>query len=427
MKHLISIFLLFGFLTQIIFLNSCSDDNAVDESPEATLVSRTNQALSDFPLKTNDLFVFRDTSHFKSFYANAAALAETSPDDLRSNFIDKNFVSVAHLLENDVFERFEDAYSPFLTDPVMMEICNPYYEFQIGDVLVTYINNTQILISDINDINTKNEIRQLEKGNQISVNQIPDGAYWGEDTDMKSFVSGPCSCELTVEKSGCNRIRVFGSCKNLIWGSGEADIRVFLGFVNIPLPGPTPDFTGRFDGNFEYFFDINNTTLIRVIVVPDCFIANVKIVDFLFNPNENSCDTREKDSGWASVISGAEAMRYRAQYFKNWISTYERADNRSIRWNNVRNRWETKDANRLETTIFANRKSTVSCVTFRTETETKTCNNCNKRNATVNDGINASSGPQMAHCDGDVVGTFKKIHGSITLNATATLDFDCCL
>ncbi|HLO54632.1 MAG TPA: hypothetical protein VK169_10105 [Saprospiraceae bacterium] len=420
-------FMFLFMLTSLVYVGCNKEDGKDGESLESptTLNPRSNQLLSDFPVKSNDLLVFRDENHFKSFFTHATALAENSLDDLKRNFSNKNFISVAYLLENDAFVDFKDAYSPFLTDPVMREICNPHYEFQIGDALVTYINNTQILISDINDINTKNEIRQLEKGKQITVNQIPNAAYWGEDTDIQAFIKKPCSCKVNVEKSGCNRIRVHGSCKNLIWGSGEGDISVFLGFdPNSPLPPLPANFTGSFDGNFEYFFDVNNTMLIRVVVNGDCFLGNSQIVDFLFNPNGNSCDKREKDSGWDAVIDGAEAMRFRVQYYSNILSDYEKAENESIQWDNVDARWESRKANRLETAITTGRRGTEACLVFENETEFKSCNNCHKREASVNDG---TSSVPIAHCDGDVIGTFKKINGFTTLNATATLDFDCCL
>jgi hypothetical protein len=63
--------------------------------------------------------------------------------------------SVYVRLLEDEFEDPEDAYSPLLTDPITQSFVNEYFEFQIGDVLVTYINNEEVLTCDESDTDTR--------------------------------------------------------------------------------------------------------------------------------------------------------------------------------------------------------------------------------------------------------------------------------
>jgi len=414
------------FLFSILFIVSCAKDEPTNVNLQGSVQNRNLVNLTNFPTISNDLFVFSDTSHFIDFYSQASLLAETDFSALREEFIAKNFTSVAHLLETDEFENPNDRYNPFLSDPVMREICNSNFEFQIGDVLVTYINNTQILISDISDTGVRNAIRNIQKGNKINVSEVPSGAYWGEDTDIQAFIRTPCTCKVFVEQFDCNTIRIHGNCKNLIWGGGEGSISVTLGFIfNSPFP-QTPSFTDRINGNFEYFFTIGTPMTIRVNVDPDCVFGNTQIIDFPFSPSAISCDASEKDSGWLWIDQNGEGMSYRVEYYKNFWSAYEKADQISKQWNPIKSRWEKKKANRLITNIAASRRSTSNCNVFANESENKSCNNCSDRNASVNTGVFGHF-TQGNHCDGDVIGSFTKINGLTTLNATASLDFDCCL
>jgi len=425
MRHFKILLIVFVSILTTVIVSSCNKDEIQKSQLNDTVQIRNSINLSDFPTKSGDLFVFSDTSQFISFYAQAADLAMTDISLLRDEFRSQNFISVAHLLEIDEFEDPNERYQPFLTDPVMREICNQYFEFQIGDILVTYINNTQILISDINNSSVRNDIRNLPKGNQIAVKEIPAGAYWGEDTDIESFIFNLCSCKLFVEKFDCNTIRVHGKCTDLAFGNGEASISVTLGFVSSPFP-QTPTFTDRLAGNFEYFFDINNPMTIRVVIDPDCIFGDTKTIDFPFSPIATSCDSRERDSGWKWIDQNGEGLSYLVKYYKNFWSAYELADAVSMQWNPIKKKWEERNANRLITSIEASRRSPVNCVVFASENETKTCNNCKRRNASVNTGVFGNF-TQGNHCDGDVIGTFTKINGLTTLNATLSLDFDCCL
>ena len=78
---------------------------------------------------------------------------------------------------------------------------------------------------------------------------------------------------------------------------------------------------------------------------------------------------------------------------------------------------------KLSVNINAIRK-TFECAVTGSEYETKTCNSCSNKSASVNNGLNGPS--VFHHCDGDVLGTFRKVIGAVTLSATGSPDFDCC-
>lgn len=347
-------------------------------------------------------------------------IAESDISELSDLFISKNHVSIAKLLANDEFENPENRFQPFLSDPVMRELCNEYYELQIGDALVTYISNDQILISDITDSNVRNAIRAIPKGETLKLNQVPTGAFWGDVTDIESFLLGNCRCKVIIEKFDCNTIRIHGNCKNFIWGSGDGSISVFLNFnPNFPQD---PAFSDRVHGNFEYFFDINFPMNIRVTVNPDCIFGNIQIVDFQFSPESVSCDESDKNSGWKWMEQNGEAINYRVSSFKTWHAAYEQAEVISMRWISFKNAWEKRSTSRLEANIQASRRGSFGCNITDQESESKVCNNCDRRLASVNT-INFVP----RHCTGDVNGTFHKRDGANTINSSLILEFDCCL
>jgi hypothetical protein len=67
----------------------------------------------------------------------------------------------------------------------MRAVVNPYYEFQIGQVLVTYINNSEILTSDASNSSIRSTLRTIPKGVPLDINSIPDGAFWSDDRDTR--------------------------------------------------------------------------------------------------------------------------------------------------------------------------------------------------------------------------------------------------
>lgn len=94
-----------------------------------------------------------------------------------------------------------------------------------------------------------------------------------------------------------------------------------------------------------------------------------------------------------------------------------------MKWNND---WNQIDADRLEATIDADRK-TSECFDLPGESETQVCTNCKDVRASVN--LLWPIG-FLHHCDNDVVGTYTRDldwnNMSWNINSTNSIDFDCC-
>ena len=432
------------FTVCILAIFSCSKESEIlpDEvvSEKESVLLRGDRS-SDFPGVNRDLpgvngdrYSFRDFAHLTTYYRSLDGLY--SEDDQGFNEVvasNRRGVNTVHnKLINDEFVNPEDRYQPFLADPIMMSIVNEQFEFEVDNVLITYMNDNDLLICDPNDAETKNAIRNMTKGGALDFNSIPAGAYWGEDTNMKSLKPW-CGCEIKIEQISCNEVRVFGTCKNFIWSSGEGLVQIFIS--NSPFfPGPdilgnppTPNQSHNIDGGFSFTVTLNPTQpiFIHALADPDCFVGDTKRVTMEFDPTEDACDFNERSTPyhWAQD-NGVQGYSHRTSYYKNFWSSYEEAKMWSKWWDG--SKWKSNNAS-LRVNIDAIRK-TDECVQFEHENETKTCH-CKDKRARVNSGI---SGQQnfVHHCDGDVTGTFRKTLNwqgmTWTIDAVGEVDFECC-
>ena len=256
-------------------------------------------------------------------------------------------------LLNDVFTIPEERYQPFLTDPVMMAIVNEHFEFEIDNVLITQVNNEELLISDPNDSRTRNEIRNLPKGEELDFDSIPQGAYWGNDTDTQAFLTW-CGCSITIERIGCDEIEVSGTCKDFAFGAGSGEVEIVITDQLISFPPAPPSIQTLYaqrhivNNNFSFIVNTNNLPGINnldeifvfVSADPNCFVGSTQIERFNFDPHSSFCDLGEGDTGWLwAQDNGSQGMSYRVNYYKNWRSSYSRAELYSKRWNG--NSWVT--------------------------------------------------------------------------------------
>jgi len=340
--------------------------------------------------------------------------------------------TVHNKLINDVFENSRDRYQPFLTDPIMMAIVNEHFEFEVDNVLITYMNNSDLLICDPNDSVTKNAIRTLSKGGVLDFNSIPSGAYWGEDTNVRSLKPW-CGCEIKIEQISCNEVRVFGTCKDFAFGSGEGLVKIFItNSQSFPGPDPlgnppTPNQSHIIDGGFSFTVTLNPTQPIFVHATanPDCFVGGTKTALLEFDPDEDACDFNERDTGWLwAQDNGVQGMSYRTSYYKNLWSSYEEAKIFSKWWTG--SKWEPSSQD-LRVEIDVIRKNDL-CIKFDEENEIKTCH-CDNKRVRVNSGISGEKN-FIFHCDGDVTGIYKKTMNwqgmTWSIDAVGEVDFECC-
>ncbi|MBK9737715.1 MAG: hypothetical protein IPO92_23345 [Saprospiraceae bacterium] len=278
--------------------------------------------------------------------------------------------------------------------------------------------------SSASNVSTRTAIRNITKGTELLLSNVPTGAAWGDDTDEQSFLAPWCGCEIKIKRIDCNTVRIIGNCQNFVFGAGDGTIEIFLNNSQFfPTPGTIPTSTFRTNGNFSFDIPLSNTStlFLHASARPDCFFNNLATAS-TNGPSGSVCDPDDKDTGWlwAQNAPGTEGMSHRTSAYKNTWSGYEKAELFSKRFNG--SSWVKNNAN-LRVTIAATRKSFGCSVTDR-ESETKTCTSCSNRNASVNIGL--SGHKALHHCDGDVVGTYRKIIGSTTLNATCSPNFECC-
>jgi len=424
---------LLSIICLMILIYSCTKDSIIDESiSEFETTGLRGERSLDAPTVEVDRFSFRDIEHFKRFYT-ALNDIYTADDQLFNSTVASNLsgISTVHdKLINDEFVNPEDMYRPFLSDPVMMAFSNEHFEFQIENSLVTYMNNREILISDISDYETQSEIRNISKGSDLDLSTIPERAYLGEDSDISSFFTW-CGCNLYIRKTNCDQVKVYGNCRDAAFGSGQANVVIYrTPLPNIPNdPVNQPIIDADIEGHFSFTIDIHPLTesvYVHAQVNPDCWLGNTQTRSYEFDRTEASCDPFDRNTPylWAQD-NGSQGFSHRTSTYKTWQDiTYEEAKMWSKIWDGSKWANISKD---LEVTIETSRKNPL-CLDFESETETKTCF-CDNKRARVNS-ASIHHKPPIHHCDGDVTGTFKKTQSwqgdTWSIDAVGEVEFECC-
>lgn len=425
-----------------LFFSSCSDDSNLitnsDTLDNSEISLRTDESL-DLPTVNDDRFSFRDYDHLTDYYLTLDELYSLDEQEFNevAAHISDEVTTVHNKLFSDVFVNPEDRYQPFLTDPIMMTIVNEYFEFEVDGILITYMNNSDLLRSKASDVTTRNEIRQMEKGMVLDFDAIPKNAFWGDDSNELSF-KPICHCDIKVEKISCTEVKISGSCGNLFGGSGGGTVSwntssststALFDFMDInnPAPGQT---SVAVDGNFEFIVDVQNILgqlagSVLVQVNPNCFFGqgNIKRIVFIFDPTQDLCDSDERSTGWLWSTDGySQGMSHRTSTYYNSWSHYAEAKLYSKWWSG--SNWQENKSD-LEATIEEQRRN-FNCFEDDFEEETNSCGNCKSRHARVNIGWNNQL---VFHCDGDVTGTFKKSldwnNFQWTIDAVDDVDYEC--
>ncbi|HEY5825403.1 MAG TPA: hypothetical protein VIT44_13605, partial [Cyclobacteriaceae bacterium] len=315
---------------------------------------------------------------------------------------------------NNQVTGFSTTAQTYLSDPIMRAIVNPYYEFQIDDVLVTYINNSQIVTSDISNTTAKSSIRSLTKGVPLTISNLPSGAYWSDPKDLDEALKIFCGCRLTVQQWGCDSLRFFGNCNAFFGGDGEGSFTLeIVGDIPITI------LTGTVDGPFEFFLGIEfmEAALLHAWVDPACGTASNVSVEWSFDPEDlQACDPTFRSTGYETMTSVSERMTYQTSYYSNFWGWWHLAEVESRTQSG--SNWNKSRANlqaRVDATAL-----TPDCDFIDQEDNTNSCSNCRSLSVRVNFGF------PVSHCDGDLTGGFRKIKSGITLSDDQSVDFNCC-
>jgi hypothetical protein len=107
-----------------------------------------------------------------------------------------------------------------------MAIVNEDFEFIVDDVLVTVVNNEVLFTSNPSDNSTRTTINNMSKGVPIDSSDVPDGVFWTSFDDLRFAIRGRswCGCTTNIKYEDCDVLKVWGYCKNALWGEGDGSI-----------------------------------------------------------------------------------------------------------------------------------------------------------------------------------------------------------
>ncbi|TVR84862.1 MAG: hypothetical protein EA409_00325 [Saprospirales bacterium] len=396
---------------------------------EATI--RSDIAINP-PSIIDSLAVFSDSAHFFSFYEQ---LDDLYDEDIESfyDFISNHlsFNSVGKLLEADtLLSSLEDKYNPLIMDEVMRYVLNPYYEFQIGNDLITYLNYDQIVVSDISDNVTRAEIRAIEKdGSFIPIEMIPDSAFWGPAYEPSSFARTICGCNISIRELGCGDVRVWGRCSNVLGGRGKGTVHyqnfpIGFGPATWPDYGPLPFFNEEeVRGNFSFTFSISEPREVYARATPNCVLGVKRFANEEVEVN-NTCDykTRSSDWMWHQYTTFGVAVSMKLRHYRDW--RFDRVSIEVVAYKYYGpGDWRQENINYLYSRIEADFKDRNSCHFWYHDSAQHSCSNCRRSSRRIKNPRRST-----AFCDGDLRGYAGGLVGTNLLwEVSGTLEgFECC-
>lgn len=315
----------------------------------------------------------------------------------------------------------------------MAYILNENYEFQIGDRIIVYGTNKDIISLMSDDSATRLQVNNMPKGKSFSYKHIPNNANWNQIQDgMDDILAAAfiCGCDIEIEASGCCEVRIFGRCRTFGDGGGEVTINITPNTVLTNLFSSVTDVDGDFsitvDGLCDFPFSNHTQLRVEAEVDPSCIFGRTQRDIFVFEPNR-SCDPDNQDSGWLWEQDGNQAISFRVNTYDNWFSHYNQAEVFSYQFSAAKNTWRQADAEFLSARIIANRRNQV-CNFFSSDNEPRDCNDCDHRKARVNTGLaNTGGRNNTRYCTGDIIGEFEKQNITSQINLVHELEHECCL
>lgn len=211
MKNL-KVFLALSLMVMFVF-SSCGKDqvNNIEE------VSATNEI--------QNIMVFDDLQHFQTHYETMEQLIDTDMEQFEKMVNENHVMTSYKKLINDKFVNIEDRYQPFLSDPVAMAIVNENYEFQIGDIVLTHINNEIILTAEVSNTEARAEIRSMPKGEILDFKTLPQNVFPVTDDNFETIL-GPWDGEEdysfeAIEQASKTESASCETNGDTIWGWGD--------------------------------------------------------------------------------------------------------------------------------------------------------------------------------------------------------------
>ncbi len=395
----------------IVGVYSCTDH---DEFADGGVIKNEQKITPRSPSTISDRVYFAEYDELEDYYADLDLIMETYNGDYFDSIVNLT-TSVATL--NDVVASTSGQFY-FLADPNLRAICNPYNEFQVDDILVTVMNDNQLLLSDVSNGTLKSTIRGITKGDLLELGDIPAGAQWAYTDDLAEALSMFwCGCRVRIEVYNCDTIRVFGSCSGFFGGQGG-------GVVDIEINDNPYVTDAAVMNNFQYFVPItqfhNMTGTISVWADSNCDSEiEVAFAYFNFDPAEFTlCDDDERTQD-TIFTNSTERIRVKVYYKKSGLGATKthNAEMWSETWDG--DSWDRSRAN-MTVGVEATQKG-FDCAYIDDKDDEKQDPNNFHLKVRVN-----WLASEMFHCDGDLIGFFHKVRNSITIDDDLSVEFQCC-
>lgn len=399
----------------MIGIYACTDHDAV--SKDVTIKDDRPITFRN-PSTVGDRVYFTDYDEFADYYESLQLIMDTYDGDYFDSIV--NLSTSVQTLNDLVYTTV--GYIPTIHDYNLRAIINPYNEFQVDDVLVTLINDTEWLLSDASNGTLKTTLRGLTKGVPLDIGEIPAGAQWVNANDLeKGLLDFWCGCRARIERYDCETIRVYGSCSGYFGtvGGGEIDIEINEG------PHITDEEVGN---NFEFFIDIaqfhGEEGTIDVTVDPNCFGAPNDHEDYDFDPEKfEQCDPHERDSFYVfTSANGNERIRAHVYYSEKDVTQLGLVKTHNAEmWSEskISGTWTNSYADLTLGIDAIQRGATCSFIDSKDDQKHRN----NRHHLTIRVNWLAA---RMYHCDGDLIGYFEKERNSVFLDESIVLDFHCC-
>ena len=397
----------------IVVVFSCTNQ---DDFGEGGVIKNDQQITPRNPTTVGDRVYFSDFDDFVEYYSDLELIMDTYNGDYFDSIV--NLTTSVQTLNDLVYTTA--GYFPTIFDYNMRAIINPYNEFQVDDVLVTLINDTDWILSDVSNGTIKTTLRGLTKGVSLDIENIPAGAQWTtSDNFEKALGNFLCGCNVSIEAFNCEVIRIHGSCSGFFGsvGGGEIDIDINNNsFISDEEVG----------NNFEYFINIDQFNgqpgTIEVTVDPNCILALNDNAEYEYDPEDfEQCDEHEMATT-AIFENSTERIRALVYYVKKDFSGLEltRSHNAEI-WSEsyLGNNWTPSRAE-MTVGVEANQRS-LGCSLLDSKDDDK--HRTNRSHLTVRVNWLAA---RMFHCDGDLIGTYEKDKNDIHIENSLEVDFHCC-
>jgi len=335
-----------------------------------------------------------------------------------------SFNSELHKQLNDSFVDPNNRFVPTVSDPIIRSFINDYNEFIIGDIMLVYMDNRDVIYFKIDDSDSKQEIRNLEKGKRINRNLVPEksrielASKVFENLIISQSANKQMPQTLTNVEGDCNnqfRAILSGKSTKYWWLPIDSQVTINWG-------DGTPTQTVSVSGNFEIDHIYSTTGVFNIEASMTQFgppsgpgdpiiIAPNSI--FEFEVGSNCTDTEIESWPWAE--EGNVAMSYGPSSYTTSFRHYTAAEIFSFEFRD--GAWRRDNATSLEVFVDVTYRNS-NCQVSGDEDEPQNCNSCDDKRARVN---TRKRNRYHRIGEGEIMGTFRLVNNNITINRDLTL------